>query len=90
MVEIVLVDQGNFRNAHAMHIHGYRFQVVAQDTLGEETTLEEVKRLDRAGIHQSHIRLDQIQLYKIKSWKFHDVVSQSLYLYTKTSKIPKH
>ncbi|XP_033638235.1 laccase-5-like [Asterias rubens] len=49
VVEIVLVDQGNFRNAHAMHIHGYRFQVVAQDTLGEETTLEEVKRLDRAG-----------------------------------------
>ena len=34
-----------------MHIHGYRFQVVAQGKLGEKTTLDEVKRQDKAGIH---------------------------------------
>ena len=47
----MLIDEAQlFVNAHPMHVHGYRFQVLAMDKLGKETTVEEVMRLDKAGI----------------------------------------
>ncbi|XP_038051054.1 laccase-2-like [Patiria miniata] len=50
VVELVLIDKGLvFDGAHPMHLHGYRFQVLAMDNLGDATSVEEVKRLDEAG-----------------------------------------
>ncbi|XP_049802828.1 uncharacterized protein LOC126237076 [Schistocerca nitens] len=50
VVEIVLVDEGNMYNAnHPFHLHGHAFRVVAMGKLGTNTSVEEVRALDRAG-----------------------------------------
>ena len=50
VVELVIVNeaQRNF-NAHPMHLHGNRFQVLAVDKVANVTSVEEVMRLDKAG-----------------------------------------
>ncbi|XP_022095251.1 laccase-like [Acanthaster planci] len=50
VVELVIVNeaQRNF-NAHPMHLHGNRFQVLAADKVANVTSVEEVMRLDEAG-----------------------------------------
>ncbi|XP_038051053.1 oxidoreductase OpS5-like [Patiria miniata] len=50
VVELVLIDNGLvLNNSHPMHLHGYRFQVLAMDKLGDMTSVDEVKGLDEAG-----------------------------------------
>ncbi|KAK8727891.1 hypothetical protein OTU49_009506 [Cherax quadricarinatus] len=50
-VEMVLVDEGTIGDEnHPFHLHGYKFHVVAMQRLGSETTLEEVRALDAAGL----------------------------------------
>jgi len=50
-VEMILVDQGNIGDEnHPFHLHGYNFFVVAMARLGSQTTVEEVKALDAAGL----------------------------------------
>lgn len=50
MVEMIMVDEGQLRNsAHPMHLHGYHFRVVANGKLGDKTTEEEVRQLDKDG-----------------------------------------
>lgn len=50
VVELVMIDEGKTYNAnHPMHLHGHVFHVVAMDKLGENTTLDEVKQLDKTG-----------------------------------------
>ena len=56
MIELVLVGEGeHLDNSHPMHLHGYRFHVLAHDKLlAESTTVEEVMRLDRAGMDKQN------------------------------------
>lgn len=50
VVEVVLIDEGAVYDAnHPFHLHGYGFRVVAMERLGKNTTIEEVKRLDKEG-----------------------------------------
>ncbi|XP_022088125.1 laccase-5-like [Acanthaster planci] len=50
VVELVLIDRGQrFSSSHPMHLHGYRFQVLAHDRFDEIISVEEVKRMDEAG-----------------------------------------
>ncbi|XP_039275445.1 laccase isoform X2 [Nilaparvata lugens] len=50
VVELILIDEGHTYNAnHPFHLHGHAFRVVGMDRLGEETTLQQVRSLDKAG-----------------------------------------
>ncbi|RLU22355.1 hypothetical protein DMN91_004633 [Ooceraea biroi] len=51
VVELVLVDEGVPYDAnHPFHLHGYLFRVVAMKRIGNTTTVDEVKKLDRQGL----------------------------------------
>lgn len=51
VVELILVDIGvTFDANHPFHLHGNTFRVVAMQRLGSNTTVEEVKELDRKGL----------------------------------------
>ncbi|KAL0106109.1 hypothetical protein PUN28_016084 [Cardiocondyla obscurior] len=51
VVELVLIDEGvPFEANHPFHLHGYQFRVVAMKKLGDNTTVDEVKELDRQGL----------------------------------------
>lgn len=49
VVEVILIDEGTFDTNHPFHLHGHSFRVVGQRKLGENTTAETVKNLDRTG-----------------------------------------
>ncbi|XP_066994423.2 uncharacterized protein [Anabrus simplex] len=51
VVELILVDKGVTYDAnHPFHLHGHAFRVIAMDRVGNSTTVEEVKNLDREGL----------------------------------------
>ncbi|XP_020282036.1 laccase-2-like [Pseudomyrmex gracilis] len=51
VVELVLIDEGVPYDAnHPFHLHGYQFRVVAMEKVGNTTTADEVKELDRQGL----------------------------------------
>ncbi|XP_067670637.1 uncharacterized protein [Haliotis asinina] len=55
-VEMVLIDEGVTFNAnHPMHLHGHHFRVVAMDRVNQSTSLEEVKRMDEAGLIERNL-----------------------------------
>ncbi|XP_063981172.1 uncharacterized protein LOC135164603 [Diachasmimorpha longicaudata] len=50
VVELVLVDEGVRLNVnHPFHLHGSAFRVIAMGQIGENVTVDEVKKLDAAG-----------------------------------------
>ncbi|XP_045468970.1 laccase-4-like isoform X1 [Harmonia axyridis] len=50
VVELIIIDKGFAYDAnHPFHLHGHAFRVVAMEKLGQNTTAEEVYRLDKAG-----------------------------------------
>ncbi|KAL5022049.1 hypothetical protein ScPMuIL_001204 [Solemya velum] len=56
LVELVLVDEGKeVMDNHPMHLHGHTFAVVAMEKLGESTTVDYVKNLDKAGKIQRNL-----------------------------------
>ncbi|KAK3090802.1 hypothetical protein FSP39_014772 [Pinctada imbricata] len=51
VVEFIVVDEGKIWDAnHPMHLHGYSYRVIGMDRLNSSTTLEQVKKLDEAGL----------------------------------------
>ncbi|XP_043270972.1 laccase-1-like [Venturia canescens] len=51
VVELVLIDTGFAYDAnHPFHLHGHQFRVVAMRRVGENVTVETVKRLDEEGL----------------------------------------
>ncbi|XP_046614059.1 laccase-1-like [Neodiprion virginianus] len=51
VVELVLIDKGFTYDAnHPFHLHGHDFRVVAMERVGKNVTVDEVKRLDAAGL----------------------------------------
>lgn len=55
-VELVIIDEGVTFNAnHPMHLHGHQFYVVGMDRLGDNTSLNEIKRLDNEGRLQRNL-----------------------------------
>ncbi|XP_011688158.1 PREDICTED: laccase-1-like isoform X2 [Wasmannia auropunctata] len=51
VVELVLIDEGvPFEANHPFHLHGYQFRVVAMEKVGDNTTADEVRELDRQGL----------------------------------------
>ncbi|XP_015584710.1 laccase-4 [Cephus cinctus] len=51
LVEVVLVDLSLNRDQdHPMHLHGYEFYVVAMESVGVNISLDEIKRLNEAGL----------------------------------------
>ncbi|XP_011062898.1 PREDICTED: laccase-5-like isoform X2 [Acromyrmex echinatior] len=51
VVELVLVDEGVPYDAnHPFHLHGYQFRVVAMERIGRNTTIAEVRELDKQGL----------------------------------------
>lgn len=53
VVELILVDKGvTFDANHPFHLHGNTFRVIAMERLGNTTTVEEIKELDRKGLIQ--------------------------------------
>lgn len=49
VVELILIDEGTADTNHPLHLHGHSFRVVAQRKVGDNTTIDEVKKLDNAG-----------------------------------------
>lgn len=51
IVELVIIDEGLAYDAnHPIHMHGYKFRVVAMERVGENVTVEQVKTIDAEGI----------------------------------------
>ncbi|KAJ8956580.1 hypothetical protein NQ314_006707 [Rhamnusium bicolor] len=51
VVELIMVDEGFAYDAnHPLHLHGYSFRVVAMERMGENVTVEEVKKRDKEGL----------------------------------------
>ncbi|RUS80325.1 hypothetical protein EGW08_011926, partial [Elysia chlorotica] len=50
LVELVFVDEGVLREAnHPIHLHGFKFRVVAMGKLNTSTSVAQVKALDKLG-----------------------------------------
>ncbi|XP_015120774.1 L-ascorbate oxidase-like [Diachasma alloeum] len=50
VVELVLVDEGVRLNVnHPFHLHGTAFRVIAMGQIGENVTVDEIKKLDATG-----------------------------------------
>ncbi|XP_043252870.1 laccase-1-like [Colletes gigas] len=56
VVELILVDEGFAYDAnHPFHLHGYQFRVIAMARVGENVTVEDVKKLDKEGSIQRNL-----------------------------------
>lgn len=50
IVELVIIDEGLAYDAnHPIHMHGYKFRVVAMEKVGENVTVEQVKTMEAEG-----------------------------------------
>lgn len=57
VVEIIIVDEGvTFDANHPFHLHGHAFRVVALRRLANETTIEDVKAYDKAGLLKRNLK----------------------------------
>ncbi|KAI5644658.1 multicopper oxidase domain-containing protein [Phthorimaea operculella] len=57
VVEIVLVDEGvTFDANHPFHLHGHNFRVVGMRRLASNTTIEQVKAFDEAGLLKRNLK----------------------------------
>ncbi|XP_063393914.1 uncharacterized protein LOC134679036 [Cydia fagiglandana] len=57
IVEIVILDEGiTFDANHPFHLHGHSFRVVGLRRLGKDTTIEEVKAWDEAGLLKRNLK----------------------------------
>lgn len=51
MVEVIILDEGvTFDANHPFHLHGHSFRVVGMRRLSSETTIDDVKAFDEAGL----------------------------------------
>ncbi|KAM3962212.1 uncharacterized protein ACR2FA_003712 [Aphomia sociella] len=57
VVEIIILDEGvTFDANHPFHLHGHSFRVVGMRRLANETTIEEVKAFDKAGLLKRNLK----------------------------------
>ncbi|XP_028030657.1 L-ascorbate oxidase-like isoform X2 [Bombyx mandarina] len=57
VVEVVIVDEGiTFDANHPFHLHGHSFRVVGLRRLASDTTIEEVKAFDEAGLLKRNLK----------------------------------
>ncbi|XP_059056219.1 uncharacterized protein LOC131850085 [Achroia grisella] len=57
VVEIIILDEGvTFDANHPFHLHGHSFRVVGMRRLANETTIEEVKAFDEAGLLKRNLK----------------------------------
>lgn len=57
VVEIIIVDEGiTFDANHPFHLHGHNFRVVGMRRLANDTTIEEIKEFDRAGLLKRNLK----------------------------------
>ncbi|XP_068624063.1 uncharacterized protein [Battus philenor] len=57
VVEIIIVDEGvTFDANHPFHLHGHNFRVVGLRRLANDTTIEEIKEFDRAGLLKRNLK----------------------------------
>lgn len=57
VVEVIIVDEGvTFDANHPFHLHGHPFRVVGLRRLGNETTVDEVKAFDKAGLLKRNLK----------------------------------
>ncbi|XP_071960009.1 uncharacterized protein [Antedon mediterranea] len=60
VVEFVVVNEGQqFNTSHPMHLHGHFFRVIGFEKIGEETSVEQIKEMDRQGLlpREAHLSL---------------------------------
>ncbi|KAI8423722.1 hypothetical protein MSG28_012753 [Choristoneura fumiferana] len=57
VVEIIILDEGvTFDANHPFHLHGHSFRVIGMRRLANETTIEEVKAFDEAGLLKRNLK----------------------------------
>ncbi|KAL4713687.1 hypothetical protein ACJJTC_004218 [Scirpophaga incertulas] len=57
VVEIIILDEGvTFDANHPFHLHGHSFRVVGMRRLANETTIEEIKAFDEAGLLKRNLK----------------------------------
>lgn len=57
VVEIIIVDEGvTFDANHPFHLHGHSFRVVGLRRLATETTIEQIKAFDEAGLLKRNLK----------------------------------
>ncbi|XP_072946321.1 uncharacterized protein [Epargyreus clarus] len=57
VVEIIIVDEGvTFDANHPFHLHGHNFRVVGMRRLANDTTIEEIKAFDEAGLLKRNLK----------------------------------
>ncbi|XP_013168843.1 PREDICTED: laccase-4-like [Papilio xuthus] len=57
VVEIIIVDEGvTFDANHPFHLHGHNFRVVGMRRLANDTTIEEIKAYDEAGLLKRNLK----------------------------------
>ncbi|XP_065208115.1 uncharacterized protein LOC135836952 [Planococcus citri] len=57
VVELMLIDEAHtYDSNHPFHLHGHSFRVLSIDRLNNETTVEDVKAMDRAGRINRNLR----------------------------------
>lgn len=62
IVEIIIVDEGvTFDANHPFHLHGHSFRVVGMRRLANDTTIEEVKAFDEAGLLKRNLKRPPIK-----------------------------
>lgn len=50
IVELVIIDEGLAYDAnHPIHMHGYKFRVVAMEKVGENVTVQQIKTMEAEG-----------------------------------------
>ncbi|KAJ8708350.1 hypothetical protein PYW07_010475 [Mythimna separata] len=57
VVELIIVDEGvTFDANHPFHLHGHSFRVVGLRRLAKDTTIEEIKAYDKAGLLKRNLK----------------------------------
>lgn len=57
VVEVIILDEGvTFDANHPFHLHGHSFRVVGLRRLGSQTTIEEIKAFDEAGLLKRNLK----------------------------------
>lgn len=57
VVELIIVDEGvTFDANHPFHLHGHSFRVVGLRRLAKDTTIDEIKAYDQAGLLKRNLK----------------------------------
>lgn len=51
-----MVDEQNYSNDHSFHLHGYTIRVVAHQSLGRPTSVEEIQKLYYNGTIKKNLK----------------------------------